>query len=180
MKKTVLTFGPISGAISSLMMVATMPFADRIGHSYIVGYTVIVLSFLLVFFGIRSYRDNVGNGQITFKKAFAVGISITLISCAFYVVTWEILYFNFLPDFWDKYGGHMIEKLKASGAGPAAIQAQLEQIRKYKEIYDNPLLNAAMTFIEPFPVGLAITLISAAVLRKKAQSQPAQSPLPAS
>jgi hypothetical protein len=135
---------------------------------------------LLVFFGIRSYRDNVGNGQITFKKAFAVGISITLISCIFYVVTWEILYFNFLPaDFMDKYGAHMIEKVKASGAGPAAIQAQIEQVKKYKEIEDNPLLNAAMTFIEPFPIGLAITLISAAVLRKKAQSQSAQSPLPA-
>jgi hypothetical protein len=182
MKKTVLTFGLISGAISSLMMVATIPFADKIGfgHSYIVGYTTIVLSLLLVFFGIRSYRDNVGNGQITFKKAFAVGISITLISCIFYVVTWEILYFNFLPDFMDKYGAYMIEKLKASGAGPAAIQAQIEQVKKYKEIEDNPFLNAAMTFIEPFPVGLAITVISAAVLRKKAQSQPAPSPLPAS
>jgi hypothetical protein len=182
MKKTVLTFGLISGAISSLLMVATIPFADKIGfgHSYVIGYTTIVLSYLLVFFGIRSYRDNVGNGQITFKKAFAVGISITLISCIFYVVTWEILYFNFLPGFMDKYGAYMIEKLKASGAGPAAIQAQIEQVEKYKEIEDNPLLNAAMTFIEPFPIGLAIALISAAVLRKKAQSQPAQSPVPAS
>jgi hypothetical protein len=182
MKKTVLTFGLISGAISSLLMVATVPFAHRIGFNkaLIVGYTTIVLAFLLVFFGIRSYRDNVGNGQITFTKAFAVGISITLISCIFYVVTWEILYFNFMPDFMDNYGAHTIEKLKASGAGPAAIQAQIEQAKKFKEMYDNPLLNAAMTFIEPFPVGLAITLLSAAVLRKKAQSQPAQSPLPAS
>jgi hypothetical protein len=182
MKKTVLTFGLISGAISSLLMVATVPFAHKIGFNkaLVVGYTTIVLAFLLVFFGIRSYRDNVGNGQITFKKAFAVGISITLISCIFYVVTWEVLYFNFMPDFMDNYGAHTIEKLKASGAGPAAIQAQIEQAKKFKEMYDNPLLNAAMTFIEPFPVGLAITLLSAAVLRKKAQSQPAQSPLPAS
>jgi hypothetical protein len=182
MKKTVLTFGLISGAISSLLMVATLPFLHKIGFNkgLVIGYTAIVLSFLLVFFGIRSYRDNASNGQITFKKAFAVGISITLISCVFYVVTWEVLYFNFLPDFMDNYGAHIIEKLKASGAGPAAIQAQIEQIKKYKEIEDNPLLNAAMTFIEPFPIGLAITLISAAVLRKKAQSQPAQSPLPAS
>src|SRR5712671_2442107 len=182
MKKTILVFGLISGAISSLMMVATVPFVDRIGFDkgVFVGYTAIVLSFLLVYFGIRSYRDNVGNGQITFGKAFAVGLGITLISCIFYVVTWEILYFNFLPDFMDKYGTHMIEKLKASGAGPAAIQAQIEQVKKYKEIEDNPLLNAAMTFIEPFPIGLAITLISAAVLRRKPQSQPAQSPLPAS
>ena len=182
MKKTILTFGLISGGLLSLMMAATVPFAHKIGFdkALVVGYTTIVLSFLLVFFGIRSYRDNVGNGQITFTKAFAVGISITLISCIFYVVTWEILYFNFLPDFMDKYGAHMIEKLKASGAGPAAIQAQIEQVKKYKEIEDNPILNAAMTFIEPFPIGLAITLISAAVLRKKAQSQPARSPLPTS
>src|SRR5216684_3531431 len=182
MKKTALTFGLISGALSSLMMVATVPFAHRIGFNkaLVVGYTTIVLAFLLVFFGIRSYRDNASNGQITFTKAFAVGISITLISCIFYVVTWEVLYFHFLPDFMDKYGAYMIEKLKASGAGPAAIQTQIEQVKKYKEIEDNPLLNAAMTFIEPFPIGLAITLISAAVLRKKAQSQPAQSPLPAS
>ena len=146
----------------------------------VIGYTTIVLSFLLVFFGIRSYRDNVGNGQITFSKAFVVGISITLISCVFYVVTWEVIYFNFMPDFMDKYGAHMVAKLKAAGASAAAIQAQLEQVKKYKELEDNPLLNAAMTFIEPFPVGLVITLISAAVLRRKPQSQPAQSPLPAS
>jgi hypothetical protein len=182
MKKTVLTFGLISGALSSLMMVATVPFADRIGFDKgaVIGYTAIVLSFLLVFFGIRSYRDNAGNGQITFAKGFAVGMSITLISCICYVVTWEVLYFNFLPGFMDKYGAHVIEKAKASGASPAAIQAQLQQVKKYKEMYDNPLLNAAMTFIEPFPIGLVITLISAAVLRRKAQSQPAQSPLPAS
>jgi hypothetical protein len=182
MKKNILIFGLISGAVSSLMMVATVPFADRIGFDKgaVIGYTAIVLSFLLVFFGIRSHRDNVGNGQITFTKAFAVGISITLISCICYVVTWEVLYFHFLPGFMDKYGAHMIEKLKASGAGPAAIQAQLQQIQKYKEMEDNPLLNAAMTFIEPFPIGLVITLISAAVLRRKPQSQPAASPLPAS
>jgi len=182
MKKNILIFGLISGAISSLMMVATVPFADRIGFDKgaVIGYTAIVLSFLLVFFGIRSYRDNVGNGQITFTKAFGVGISITLISCICYVVTWEVLYFHFLPGFMDKYGAHMIENLKASGAGPEAIQAQLQQVKKYKEMYDNPFLNAAMTFIEPFPIGLVITLISAGVLRRKPQSQPAPSPLPAS
>jgi hypothetical protein len=182
MKKTILIFGLISGAVSSLMMVATVPFMHRIGFGkgLVVGYTAIVLSFLLVFFGIRSYRDNVGNGQITFMRGFAVGISITLISCMFYVVTWEILYYNFLPDFWDTYGAGIIEKLKASGASDAAIQAQLQQVNRYKEMYANPLINAAMTFIEPFPVGLAITLISAGILRRKPKSLQAQSASPAS
>jgi Protein of unknown function (DUF4199) len=181
MKKTILTFGLISGVLSSLMMVSTVPFMNKLGtgsRGELVGYTAIVLSFLLVFFGIRSYRDNAGNGQITFTKAFAIGISITLISCIFYVVTWEILYFNFLHGFMDNYGAHTAEKLKASGASPAAVQAQLQQMQKFKQMYENPLFNAAITFLEPFPVGLVISLVSAAILRKKAQPQPAQSPLP--
>jgi hypothetical protein len=53
-------------------------------------------------------------------------------------------------------------------------------LKKYKEVYDNPLFNAAMTFIEPFPIGLVITLISAAVLRRKPQTKSSQSALPAS
>jgi hypothetical protein len=179
MKKTILTFGLISGAISSLMMMGTIPFENKIGYDkgLVVGYTAIVLSFLLVFFGIRSYRDNVGDGEITFSRAFAVGIGITLISCVFYVVTWEIIYFNFMPDFMDKYGAHLMEKARASGASAASLQAQMEQVKKYKAMYDNPLTNAAMTFIEPFPVGLAITLLSAAVLRRKPRGQSVQSAL---
>jgi hypothetical protein len=182
MKRTILVFGLISGAVSALMMVVTMLFADRIGfdRGYVVGYTAIVLSFLLVFFGIRSYRDNVGDGEITFAKGFVVGISITLISCICYVVSWLILYYKFLPGFMDKFGAHLIEKAKASGANAAAIQEQVKQVERYKQIYANPFYNAAWTFIEPFPVGLVITFISAAILRKKGRSQPAASALPAS
>lgn len=176
MRKTILTFGLISGAISSLLMIATVLFVDRIGFDKgeIVGYTGIVLSFLLVFFGIRSYRENVGSGHITFGRAFAVGLAITLISCVFYVVTWEILYFNFFHGFMDKYAAYMVAKVKASGASPEAVQAQIQQLKKYKELYENPFFNALMTFIEPFPVGLVITLISAAILRKKQQTQPSE------
>src|SRR5688500_7548370 len=94
MKKTVVTFGLISGALSSGMMLLTLPLLDRIGfdRGAVIGYTGIVLSFLMVFFGIRSYREQAG-GAITFGRGFTVGILITLISCVFYVITWEIIYF---------------------------------------------------------------------------------------
>src|SRR5262249_1835191 len=161
------------------MMALTVPFHDKIGvdHSYVIGYTTIVLAMLFTFFGIRSYRDNVGNGQITFAKAFAVGISITIISCICYVATWEIIYFNFMPDFMDKYGASFLQKRQASGATAAAIQQKTDELNKLKVMYKNPLFNVAMTFIEPFPVGLVITLISAGILRKKPPSQPEQSPV---
>ena len=179
MKKTILTFGLISGALISLMMALTVPFQDKIdsGHSYVIGYTTIVLAMLLTYFGIRSYRDNVGKGQISFGKAFAVGISIAIISCLCYVVTWEIIYYNFMPDFMDKYSAHIIQKMQASGATAAAIQQKTVELDKLRVMYKNPLINMAMTFIEPFPVGLLFALISAVILRKK--PQPEQSPVTA-
>jgi len=177
MKKTVLTFGLISGAMMALMMFGTMLFINKIGFDKgeIVGYTGIVLAFLLIFFGIRSYRENIGGGTITFGRAFAVGILIALISSVCYVIAWEIIYFNFMHDFVDKYAAHMVEQVRASGASAEKIQAQLQQMKKFKELYENPFVNAAITFTEPFPVGLIITLISAAILRKKPKQQVAES-----
>jgi hypothetical protein len=169
MKKTVLTFGLIGGAIMATLMFATLPFVDKIGFDKgeIIGYTTMILAFMLVFFGIRSYRENVSGGRITFGRAFAVGILITLVACVCYVVAWEIIYFKFMPDFADKYASYAIEKVRESGASQQAIDAQVQQMKSFKEMYDNPFINAAITFTEPFPVGLIVTLISAAILRKK-------------
>ena len=173
MKKTVLTFGLISGVASSLMMLATVPFIDRIGFDYgmVFGYTTIVLSFMLVFFGIRSYRDNVNGGTITFAKAFGVGILITLITCLFYVGTWEVIYFKLMPDFAEKFTKYAVGQVIASGASTEVINAKLQEMKTITAMLNNPFTNAAMTFTEPFPVGLIITLISAAILRKKAKPE---------
>src|SRR5215213_5538960 len=130
MKKTVLTFGLISGAIVSVLMTLTVSFADQIGfdRGVIVGYTVIVLSFLLVFFGIRSYRENVGDGYISFGRALGVGLLIMLVSCVCYVVSWEIVSYKFFPDFGEKYANYMIESARASGASPEQISRQVEEM----------------------------------------------------
>ena len=124
-----------------------------------------LLAFLLVFFGIRSYRDNVGGGTISFGRAMAVGTLITLVTCACYTVTWEV-YFNLSPGFSEKYAAHMVEQVRASGASQAQIDAKTAEGKKFVEMYKNPLINSAMTFIEPLPVGLLIAFVSAAILRR--------------
>ena len=169
MKRIVLIFGLISGGLMALFMFATMPFLDKIGfdRGYIVGYTGMVLAFMLIFFGIRSYRENVGGGAITFGRAFAVGILIAVISSICYVIAWQILYHTLMPDFFEKFSAHVIEKTRASGATPQAIQAKVQEMEQAKRLYSNPVLHVAFTFLEPFPVGLIITVISAAILRKK-------------
>ncbi|MEX2272667.1 MAG: DUF4199 domain-containing protein [Vicinamibacterales bacterium] len=169
MKKTVLTFGLLSGVVSALMMFANVLFIDRIGFDkgIFVGYTGIVLSLLFVYFGVRSYRDNQLGGKITFGRAFGVGMLITLISCVFYVVAWEIEYATVFADFADKYAAYAMEQARASGANEATMAAKAAEMADMKEVMDSPIKRPLFIFIEPFPVGLLVTLISAAVLRKK-------------
>src|SRR5881394_988421 len=150
MKRVVIVFGLISGAISSAMMFLTLPLINRgtinFENGEVIGYTAIFLSFLLVFFGIRSYRENAG-GVISFGRAFSVGILITLISCLFYVASWEILYYNFMPDFVDKCAAQEIAAMREKGATDAAIAATKKQMETLKVLYQNPLTNAAVTMI---------------------------------
>jgi hypothetical protein len=175
MKKTVLTFGLISGAICALMIIGGMPFEEKIGFAKaeIVGYTTLVLSALLVFFGVRSYRENVSEGRLSFGRGFAVGILISLVATLLYVATWEITFFGFMPDFGDKYAAHMIEHAKTSGASQQTIDKKVQEAQEFSRNYRNPVLNIGYTFMEIFPVGLAATLLSAAILRRKAAKQQA-------
>jgi hypothetical protein len=171
MKRIVLRFGLASGAIlavlSSVSLTLCMQGKIDLDRSAIAGYTAMVLSFLMVFFGIRSYRDNVAAGAIGFGKAFQVGILITLITCAIYVVSWEIAYFNFFPHFLDGYTAHVLAKMRSSGASATDIQAQAARLAEMAKHYNNIFYNSAVTFMEIFPVGLIVTLVSAAILRRK-------------
>jgi len=174
MKRIVLTFGLISGAILSTMMVATMPFHEKIGpdRGMIIGYTTMVLAFLLVFFGIRSYRETIGNGQISFLRALSVGFLIMTIAAICYVVTWEIIYFNFIPDYMEKYAAHAIERMRASGKAPEEIEREVDSMRSMMQLYrSNIFFNLAITFSEPLPVGVPMTILSALILRKRRRDE---------
>ena len=169
MKKTVLTFGIGSGLILAVTMLATIPFLHNLSgeKGMLIGYTTMVLAGLLVFFGIRSYRENVSGGKLSFGRAFGVGLLISLLSCCFYVGTWEIMYYRFMPDFAEKYATQMVEHAKKSGASQQKVEETTRQAEEFARNYHNPAYNIGMTFLEVFPVFLTITLLSAAILRKK-------------
>jgi len=172
MKKIVLTFGLISGGIVSGMMLITLPFHDALGfdRSLILGYTSMVLAFLLVFFGVRSYRDNIAGGTVRFGRAFAVGALIAVVGSLCYVATWEVTYFKLAPDYLTKYQARTLEKARAEGASEGAISLKKAEMDKFAVMYRNPAINAALTLVEPLPVGLIIALVSAGVLSRRKKS----------
>ncbi len=169
MKKTVWIFGLLSGLVLAAEMLATLPFLDTMGSSigYLVGYTTMVLAFLLVYFGVRSYRDNVLGGSIGFGRAFGVGMLIVVVASTCYVATWELVYFKLRPDFGQKYAQAMIDKAQSSGASAEVIAQKIKEAHDFQIMYDNPLVNIGYTFLEPLPPGLVLALVSAGMLRRK-------------
>ena len=169
MRKIVLTYGLIAGGVLSALMLLTIPFQDQIGFDKgaIIGYTTMVLAFLMVFFGVKSYRDNVAGGQVKFGRAFMVGLMITVVATVCYVTTWEFIYYRLAPDFIDKYAAYSMEKAKKSGATDAQIAVQAKKMAEFTEMYRKPLVNIAFTFLEPLPVGIVFTFVAAGVLSRK-------------
>ena len=96
-----------------------------------------------------------------------MGLLITLVTCAMYVIAWEITYYNFFPDFLDQYSAHVLAKMRAAGESEAAIREKTAEMANLAKLYANPLFNVGITFMEVFPVGLIVTLVSAAILRRK-------------
>jgi hypothetical protein len=172
MQKIILTFGLIAGAVLAAMMLITVPFQDRIGfdRGMVIGYTSMVLAFLMVFFGIRSYRDQVGGGSVGFWRAVQVGLGITAVATVCYVATWQFVYHRLAPDFADKYAAYAVEKARQSGGGEARVAAVTREMADFKAMYANPLVNIALTALEPLPVGVLFTLVSAGVLSRRKRS----------
>jgi hypothetical protein len=146
-----------------------LPFLDNIGFAKgaVVGYTGIVLAFLLVYFGVRSYRDTVNGGSITYWRGAAVGVLIAVISSICYTATWEVISYKFEPNFAQKYADNAVKAARADGKSDADVAKVRADMQQFVENYKNPFYNGAMTFIEPFPVGLVIALVSAGILRRK-------------
>lgn len=169
MRRVVLTYGLIGGAMLAVTMLLTIPFQDRIGfdRGVIVGYTTMVLAFLMVYGGVRSYRDTVAGGAVTFGQAFAVGALISAVITACYVVTWEVMFYLLMPDFMEKYAAFALEKARQGGASEADVARQARELADFSAQYRNPLVNLAFTVLEPLPVALVGTLVSAALLGRK-------------
>ena len=124
---------------------------------------------LLIFFGIKSYRDNQLSGSITFLNGLKIGLLITLVASLFYVVGWMI-YFHTSESagqFMEQYTEYILNEMAESGSSPEDIAATKQQYAEFGELYENPLIMAGVTLLEIFPVGLVISLLSSWFLKSK-------------
>lgn len=168
MLRTIFLFGLISGAIVAGPMFAVLALNPE-GHggtnSMLFGYTMMVVALSLVFFGVKQHRDRVLGGVIRFWPALFMGLGISLVASVIYVAGWETTLALTKMDFIGGYAETQIAAARAKGMSAAELDALIRQMEQMKAQYANPLFRLPMTFVEIFPVGLLVSLVTAALLR---------------
>lgn len=170
MKKHVVRYGLLSGLIVSIGLVTGIAWCYSKGNfegNMILGFTFMFLAFSMVFLGVKHYRNHDLQGSINFTQALKLGTAIAFVASTIYVVVWLIDYYLFIPDFMDKYSAHSIARIQSSGADAAEIATKIEEIKTMKEMYNTPFMVVLMTYMEIFPVGFVIAIISALILKRK-------------
>lgn len=168
MLRTILKYGAIAGVVVGGFMFATfLGFGGEppMRYAMLLGYATMLLALSAVFVGIKRHRDVDRGGVIGFWPALGVGLGISFIAGVFYVVAWEGVQAVMHMDFATSYGNAMLEQARARGASPDEIARMTAELADFKVQYADPLFRLPMTFAEIFPVGVLVSLLSAALLR---------------
>ncbi len=166
MGRIIIIYGIIGGiivAIGMLLGILLVPGGGALGMA--VGYLAMLVALSMVFMGVRSYRDTVGGGVVRFWPALGLGLAIALVASLFYVGMWEIYLWQTGYAFFDDYVAQMLADMRAEGKSSAEIASVSAEMDGFKALYAQPLYRMAITLSEIAPVGVVVSLISAAMLR---------------
>jgi hypothetical protein len=167
MLRIILIYGIIGGVIVAVPMVWSM-LTTAPGtipeNAALYGYLSMLVALTMVFVGVKQYRDKVLGGVIKFGPALLVGLGISAVASLFWVVGWEITLATGF-DFGAAYEASLVDAARERGASAAEIDQIRADTESFLRMYANPLVRLPITFVEMFPIGLVISLISAGLLR---------------
>ncbi|MFT5513285.1 MAG: hypothetical protein ACI8SE_001691 [Bacteroidia bacterium] len=171
MKNNAVKFGIIAGLITSTftviggLMMANGAEGGAYDNTEIIGYSGIFLAYSMIVVGMIKERQQRG-GALSYGQTLLVGIKISGIAALLYVAAWMIMTAIY-PQILEGMFTMMEEGIKTGDLSVTDKQDQLNQMATWKGYYGNPLAKAGLTFMEIFPIGLGISLISAIFIFKK-------------
>ena len=168
MKRVIFVYGTISGVVIITSMILGFALdgdGTGAGSSQWLGYLIMLVALSLIFFGIKRHRDQELGGVIRFGTAALLGLGITLVASVIYVGVWEAYLSMTDYAFIGDYTRSVLASKEAEGLTGAALEAEIASMETFEARYANPLFRLPMTFLEIFPVGLLVTLISAGLLK---------------
>ena len=177
MLKSILKYGLIAGlVVGGLMFAVTVNLHDQIGFGALgmaVGYASMLIALSAVFVGIKAYRDKDRGGVIGFWPAFGLGLGISVVASVCYSLAWELALATTGMDFMGAYTEHLLADLRAKGASAAELAAKTAltagnhlALADFAAMYARPAVRIGFSISEILPVGLLVSAISAALLRR--------------
>jgi hypothetical protein len=164
----VLSYGLVAGLIVGVplsVLTIAMNGHTMLRFGMVIGYTLMLIALSTVFVAIKRRRDVDLGGVIRFWPAFGLGLGISFVAGILYVVAWETAVAVTHSDFAGTYANALIDQEKAKGVTGEALAKFVAGMERFKAQYRNPLYRLPMTFAEIFPIGVLVSLISAALLR---------------
>jgi hypothetical protein len=167
MWQKMLGYGLIAGVVVAVPMNLMMVLQK--GHPPLAwgmafGYTTMLIALSAIFVAIKRYRDAELGGVIRFWPALALGLGISVVAGVIYVLAWELSLAITHIDFGAAYANTLIAEKQAAGVGADELARLTAEMDAFKVQYANPLYRMPMTFAEIFPVGVLVSLVSAALL----------------
>lgn len=168
MKHTVLRYG-IYGAITICVLFLTALYAGKnlsFTTQEIIGYATMAISLLFVFFGIKHYRDHENDGVVSFGRALAIGILISLFAAVAFGLI-DVVYVTYMnPDFTTEYYATLAEQMKNS-LPESEYKLKLVELEAQKKLFSNPLMSFLLMSSTVLILGFIISLISGVILQRK-------------
>ena len=168
MVRRILRFGVIAGLLVGIPLfglTVVMTGHPPLRYGLAIGYLTMLVALSTVFVAIKRQRDVGNGGVIRFWPAFGLGLGISVVAGLFYVLAWEAALAVTHMDFAAEYARAVLAREEAGGASPEVLARITTEMDKFKVQYANPLYRLPMTFAEIFPVGVLVSLVSAALLR---------------
>jgi hypothetical protein len=168
MLRITLSYGLIAGFIVGIPLfglTVAMNGHPPLPYGLAIGYLTMLIALSAIFVAIKRHRDLDLGGVIAFWPAFGLGIGISIVAGILYVAAWEAALAFTHMDFAGSYARSLILEQQAKGVTGDALAKLTADMEQFKIQYANPLYRLPMTFAEIFPVGVLVSLISAAVLR---------------
>lgn len=172
MKAVILKYGLLAGiVVNGLMFGPIAVFGERpdwFRYGEIFGYSAMVLTMTATYFAIRHARSQ-QDGPFGFSRGLAIGVGVTAVASFLFGVATYAFYRIMGDGFPQRLWDHYVAEIRGSGADATTVARQLAELESMRPLFFNYAFQAAVMFATLFLIGLAVSLVSAVILRRRAR-----------
>lgn len=172
MKNPILRYGLIAGGVMIILsFLPLLIWGSDIDYSKgeFIGYTSMIISLAVIFFGIRAYRDQTPDGILNFSRGLKAGTLMGLIAAGLFGIYSWILYRFVMPEFLMDYWEYSKEQIRNSEQSQAVISEKITEMENMAGVFLNPEIQALVMFATVFVIAVLVALVSSFILKNNTE-----------